>query len=166
MPSAHWRYAEWTPDRFRRACKIGPNTESLIDAVLASRPHPEQGFRTCHGILRSYRGIDTARLEWVWARAPGLGVLNCKGVAALLARKPDAAAAKDSPPAPLIDHANLAVPATTLERNPSCSLTRRSTNCTPSVSMAWPKASRKWKTSPKRAVSITPNGSACCSNTN
>ncbi len=45
MPSSHRRYAEWTPDRFRRwAGKIGPNTEGLISAVLASRPHPEQGF--------------------------------------------------------------------------------------------------------------------------
>ena len=52
MPSSHRRYAEWTPDRFRRwAGKIGPNTEGLISAVLASRRHPEQGFRTCLGNL-------------------------------------------------------------------------------------------------------------------
>ena len=70
MPSSHRRYAEWTPERFRRwAGKIGPNTESLIGAVLASRPHPEQGFRTCLGILRSYRGLETGRLEAVSARA-------------------------------------------------------------------------------------------------
>ena len=82
MPSAHRRYAEWTPERFRRwAGKIGPNTEALISAVLASRPHPEQGFRTCLGILRSYRGLDPVRLEAVSARAVELGVLNCKGVA-------------------------------------------------------------------------------------
>jgi transposase len=54
MPSSHRRYAEWTPERFRRwAGKIGPNTEGLIAAVLASRPHPEQGFRTCLGIERT-----------------------------------------------------------------------------------------------------------------
>jgi len=81
----------------------------LISAVLASRPHPEQGFRTCLGILRSYRGLDPARLEAVSARALELGVLNCKGVAALLARKIDNAA-KDSPAAPLFDHANLRGP--------------------------------------------------------
>jgi hypothetical protein len=75
--------------------------------VLASRPHPEQGFRTCLGILRSYRGLDTARLEAVSARAVELGVLNCKAVAALLARKPDDAAAKNDPPVTLLDHANL-----------------------------------------------------------
>jgi hypothetical protein len=111
MPSSHRRYAEWTPDRFRRwAGKIGPNTEGLISAVLASRPHPEQGFRTCLGILRSYRGVDLARLEAVSARAVELGVLNCKGVAALLARKPDNTAAKDSRAATLFDHANLRGP--------------------------------------------------------
>jgi hypothetical protein len=69
MPSSHRRYAEWTPDRFRRwAGKIGPNTEGLISAVLASRPHPEQGFRTRLGILRSYRGLDPTRVEAVSAR--------------------------------------------------------------------------------------------------
>ena len=54
--------------------------------MLASRPHPEQGFRTCLGILRSYRGLDPVRLEAVSARAVELGVLNCKSVASLLAR--------------------------------------------------------------------------------
>jgi hypothetical protein len=77
----------------------------LITAVLASRPHPEQGFRTCLGILRCYRGIDADRVEAASARAVELGVLNCKGVAALLARKPDAAA-EDAGPATLFDHAN------------------------------------------------------------
>jgi transposase len=110
MPSSHRRYAEWTPDRFRRwAGKVGPNTEGLITAVLASRPHPEQGFRTCLGILRSYRGLDPVRLEAVSARAVELGVLNCKGVASLLAHKPEAAA-KNSRPATLFDHANLRGP--------------------------------------------------------
>jgi transposase len=111
MPSSHRRYAEWTPDRFRRwACKIGPNTEGLIGAVLASRRHPEQGFRTCLGILRSFRGLDTIRLEAVSARALELGVLNCKGVAALLARKPDDAPAQTDHPIALLDHANLRGP--------------------------------------------------------
>jgi transposase len=111
MPSSHRHHVEWTPDRFRRwAGKIGPNTEGFISAVLASRPHPEQGFRACLGILRSYRGIDAVRLEAVSARAIELGVLNSRGVSALLARKPDDAAAKNDPPATLFDHANLRGP--------------------------------------------------------
>ena len=49
-------------------------------------------------------------LEAVSARAVELGVLNCKGVASLLARKLDRAGAPDSSPVTLIDHANLRGP--------------------------------------------------------
>ena len=77
MPSAHRRYADWTPERFRRwAAQIGPNTEALILAVLARRPHPEQGFRTCLGVLRLFRGIDAARTEAVSLRAIEIGALS------------------------------------------------------------------------------------------
>jgi transposase len=110
MPSAHRRYAAWSPERFRRwAAQVGPNTEALIAAVLESRPHPEQGFRTCLGVLKLYRGVDPAQVEAVSARALEIGALNCKSVAALLSRKSSAAAKADAP-APLLDHANLRGP--------------------------------------------------------
>jgi transposase len=77
MPSAHRRYAEWNPERFcRQARGIGPNTEALIIAVLAQRPHPEQGFRSCLGMLRLFRGIDAARAETVSAHALEIGALS------------------------------------------------------------------------------------------
>lgn len=77
MPNAHRRYAEWTPDRFaRQARDIGPHTEALILAVLARRPHPEQGFRTCVGILRLYRGLAADRAEAISLRAIEIGVLS------------------------------------------------------------------------------------------
>ncbi len=44
MPCANRRYAEWTPERLQRDARgIGPATEALIIAVMAQRPHPEQG---------------------------------------------------------------------------------------------------------------------------
>lgn len=53
MPSAHCRYADWTIERIRReATAIGACTAVFCDVVLAERPHPEQGFRACLGILR------------------------------------------------------------------------------------------------------------------
>jgi transposase len=110
MPSSHRRYASWTPARFRRwGAQIGPNTEGLVAAVLASRRHPEQAFRTCLGVLKLYRGVDAALAEAVSARALDIGAFNCKSVAALLARKP-APAARDGAPATLFDHANLRGP--------------------------------------------------------
>ena len=91
------------------AAQIGPSTEALIAAVLASRPHPEQGFRTCLGVLKLYRGVDGARAEAVSARALEIGALNCKSVAALLARKSSTPAKADAA-ATLFDHANLRGP--------------------------------------------------------
>src|ERR1700741_3169144 len=52
MPSSHRRYRDWTHERIRReAAAIGDNTAALADVILRSRPHPEQGFRSCIGIL-------------------------------------------------------------------------------------------------------------------
>jgi transposase len=111
MPSAHRRYAEWTPERFRRwAGKIGPNTEGLIVAVLAHRPHPEQGFRTCLGILRLYRGIDPARAEAVSARAVEIGALTYKSVASIITHKLDKKNPHGAGQSTLFDHQNLRGP--------------------------------------------------------
>ena len=74
MPAAHRRYTEWSPERFEReAGELGPNTAALIRAILASRPHPEQGFRTCRGVLKLFRGPNRARAEAVSARALEIG---------------------------------------------------------------------------------------------
>jgi hypothetical protein len=42
---------------------IGPATAALCDLILEQRPHPEQGFRSCLGILRLARPFGVARLE-------------------------------------------------------------------------------------------------------
>ena len=90
MPSAHRRYAEWTPERLQRQARdIGPSTEALILAVLARRPHPEQGFRTCRGVLRLFRGIAAARAEAVSSRAIEVGALSYNSVASILKHRLD-----------------------------------------------------------------------------
>jgi transposase len=108
MPSAHRRYAEWNPERFaRQARDIGPHTEALILAVLSRRPHPEQGFRTCIGILRLFRGLTADRAEAVSLRAIEVGVLSYDSVASILRHRLDR---PSSPPTadgePLL-HANI-----------------------------------------------------------
>jgi transposase len=110
MPSAHRRYAEWTSERFRRwARSIGPNTEGLVVAVLANRPHPEQGFRTCLGVLRLFKGLDPARAETVSARAVEIGALNYKSIASILANKLDRGS-RQTENAAVIDHPNVRGP--------------------------------------------------------
>ncbi len=110
MPSSHRRYADWTPDRFRRwAASIGPQTEGLIIAILAARPHPEQGFRTCLGVMRLFRDIEHARAEAVSARAVEIGGFNYKSIASILANRL-AATPASAEPAAVIEHANLRGP--------------------------------------------------------
>ena len=64
MPSAHRRYGKWTPGGLiATGERIGPSTAAFFQAVMADRPHPEQGFRTCLGILslaKSYEQCATS----------------------------------------------------------------------------------------------------------
>lgn len=97
MPSAHRRYAEWTPERFQRwGADIGPDTEGLILAIMSRHPHPEQGFRTCLGVLRLYRDLDSLRAERVSARAIAVGAFNYKSIASIIAHNLDRIAPTDS----------------------------------------------------------------------
>jgi transposase len=53
MPTAHRHYAEWTPQRLIHwAAHSGPATARVVETILASRAHPQQGFRSCLGIMR------------------------------------------------------------------------------------------------------------------
>jgi transposase len=98
MPSAHRRYAEWTPERLQRDARgIGPATEALIIAVLARRPHPEQGFRTCLGILRLFRGLDATRVEAISKRAVEIGALSHASLASILKHRLDRTVSSAAP---------------------------------------------------------------------
>jgi len=52
MASSHRRYCDWTHEWIQReAAAIGDDAAALVEIVLRSRPYPEQGFRSCIGIL-------------------------------------------------------------------------------------------------------------------
>jgi transposase len=95
MPSSHRRYADWTIGRIRRdAALIGPATAALCDLILERRPHPEQGFRSCLGILRLARSFGIARLEAAASRAIEFGALTYGSVRSILDHKLDRHAAR------------------------------------------------------------------------
>jgi transposase len=85
----------------------GPNTEGLVTAILASRPHPEQGFRTCLGVLRLFRELDKTRAEAVSARAVAYGAFTYKSIASIIANKLDRAAITTSEAQAVMTHGNL-----------------------------------------------------------
>jgi transposase len=81
MPAAHRAHLEWSPSRIINwAGMIGPQTRALVEAILADRPHPEQGYRSCLGILRLGKRYGNARLEAACARALTAGARSYRHV--------------------------------------------------------------------------------------
>lgn len=85
MPKAHRAHMEWTPKRMISwASKIGPNTEGLITVILNERPHPEQGYRSCLGILRLAKKYGDERLEVACGISLSVGARSYRHVAGVL----------------------------------------------------------------------------------
>src|SRR5438128_1213395 len=85
MPKAHQRHLEWTPSRIIGwAQTIGPQTAGLVEAILTDRPHPEQGYRSCLGILRLAKRYGPARLEAACARAASVAARSYRHVDSIL----------------------------------------------------------------------------------
>ena len=85
MPQAHRRHAEWTPARITDwAGKTGPATAGLVAKILESRPHPEQGYRACIGILRLARHYGADRLEAACDRGLDIGARSYGSVQSIL----------------------------------------------------------------------------------
>jgi transposase len=85
MPKAHQRHLEWSPSRLITWGRtIGPQTAALVEAILADRPHPEQGYRSCLGILRLARRYEPMRLEQACGRAVAVGARSYRHVDSIL----------------------------------------------------------------------------------
>ena len=112
MPSSHRRYAGWTIERIRAdAHLIGPATAALCELILEARPHPEQGFRACLGIVRLAGPHGAERLEAAAERAIDIGARTYGSVKSILDnnldRRPTRQRAADGTP---ILHANIRGP--------------------------------------------------------
>jgi len=85
MPVAHRKHAEWSPSRLMRwASTIGPATAALIEAILTERTHPEQGYRSCLGILRLSKRYGAERLEAACERAMAVKARSYRHVDSIL----------------------------------------------------------------------------------
>jgi transposase len=85
MPRAHREYAEWTPERLVRwAGEMGPSVEGLIERVMSTWSHPQQGFRSCLGIMRLGQRYGGERLEAACLRALQVGAVSYRSVRSIL----------------------------------------------------------------------------------
>jgi transposase len=103
MPKAHQQHLEWTPSRIIGwAQTIGPHTAALVEAILADRPHPEQGYRSGLGILRLAKRDDPARLEAACARAGSVAARSYRHVDSILKHGLDQVALPAAGPSPAL----------------------------------------------------------------
>jgi hypothetical protein len=66
------------------AAHSGPATAQGVETLVASRPHPPQGFRSCGGIMRRGQSDGDTRLDAACQRALTLGACAYKSLASLL----------------------------------------------------------------------------------
>ncbi len=109
MPEGHRAHAEWTPGRVMRwVGKAGEATAEIAERIIASRPHPEQGFRACMGIKRLGETYGTDRLEAACKRALAIQSPSYRSVKSILKngldRKPLNTPSCKAPP---IEHENV-----------------------------------------------------------
>ena len=90
MPSSHRAHAEWTPSRLIHwAEKTGAATGRVVAGILKSRPHPEQGYRACLGLMRLGRRYSGERLEAACERAEHLRSYSYRTVKNILSSAQD-----------------------------------------------------------------------------
>jgi transposase len=90
------------------ATKIGPSTIALFEAIMKAKPHPEQGFRSCLGIIRLEKSYGTQRVEAACHRGNDIGATSYGSVASILKNGLDKAYAQENAPeGEPIRHANI-----------------------------------------------------------
>jgi len=84
-PKSHQAHLEWTPARLIRwGGEIGPAVAAVVAHVLEHKPHPEQGYRSCLGLLALAKRYTPARLEAACARARVTGTRTYRSVKSIL----------------------------------------------------------------------------------
>ena len=85
MPASHREHLQWTPAKLIAwAERIGAATAAVVRWQMEHRAHPEQGYRSCLGLMRLGREYGPDRLEAACARAQSIRAPHYKSVASIL----------------------------------------------------------------------------------
>jgi transposase len=108
MPKNHRSYAESTPQELVQwAEETGENTREVIERILISRAHPQQGFRSCQGIRRLGKEYGVDRLEAACHRALMINGLSFKSISSILKNNLDRQKVPRKLQIKKIDHSNI-----------------------------------------------------------
>lgn len=108
MPSSHREHRRWSPPRVvARAKRIGPHVSEVVDRLLSSKVHPEQGYRPCLGIVRLADQYGEDRLEAACRRALRFAAVSYKSVKSILEKGLDRIEEEAKQALPPLDHSNI-----------------------------------------------------------
>lgn len=109
MPKAHQRHVGRTPSRLiEDARQVGPLTGELVEAILAAKRHPEQGYRSCLGILRLAKTHPVERIEAAARRCLRARAYNFQSMDSILKNQLDRLQLPgELPSRPALDHDNI-----------------------------------------------------------
>ena len=85
MPASHRAHRQWTPaGLIAWGERIGAAAGSVVRWQMEHRPHPEQGYRACLGLMRLARQYGEERLEAACARAQSIRAPHYRSVKSIL----------------------------------------------------------------------------------
>jgi len=107
MPPSHQYMIGWSPSRLISWAKtIGEQSAIQVEALLNTRKHPEQAYRSCLGLIRLADKFGKDRLEAACKKANSFGVASFKSVQNILVNNQDKLTTS-SPEHDPISHSNL-----------------------------------------------------------
>ena len=108
MPAHHRFREDWTPQRIQaRAARVGPNVAIFAEVVMRDRKHPEQGYRTCLGVIRLADKFGQDRLDAACRRALEINARSYSSVHSILKNGLDSKARTRATEEPAITHNNI-----------------------------------------------------------
>lgn len=108
MPKSHQKYLKWSPSRIIQwAGNTGESTAKVVQTILTTRKLPEQGYRSCMGIMRLGKQFSSNRLEAACRRAIAIGAFNYKSIKSILEKGLDRVSLSNPEPQLPLDHDNV-----------------------------------------------------------
>ena len=85
LPSHHQFMLNQTPEKFLQwGSRIGEATRKMIEGILESRPHPEQAYKSCRGVLALEKKVGAERLNQACQRAMGFHSYSYRTIKSIL----------------------------------------------------------------------------------
>jgi transposase len=86
MPASHRAHLEWTPSRLIEwARTVSGPTGDLVSAILATKVHPEHGYRACLGLMSLAKRYGPERTGAACERALASGAISYSSIKSSLA---------------------------------------------------------------------------------